>query len=503
MERDQYSYTEAAEPELNELVVGRRAGHAVHLYGSIPASRLRSGVTGVVWREPSRSDGVVQPIVLVAREEDQKRLCGRFAQLRSDLSPLTTWAHLLRPEHFELVRGLTREADLNGYQAAWTGLAVAEALLLSERPIAQLRVAACFATQTFAVARGKALWDRVPTSEIAERFDLANRLFRHSELRHARLRAVLEPIWTVLSTAASSDLHGRHAELAPLVSSLRRLRDFRERIRDHQSAQREEDAWYFVEPLRELAPEAQIFTHLSKMAPEQRLKQFDKLVLALNEHETEAAGPRRGSLAFLAGYLATVAAGGAPSLSIAEVHSNQLPEITAWAYVLGGVGEPVIWTSSFDGLGKLVARELMRPLRLDDAPTCDVALDEAKVLVDPQLSDPFVHLRLKQSRLVTISLLPGVNIAVPLTEAATAQEPARAENTRNVSTDARPRIRSNEDAVANLAHLLWPYLEPLIDKMRYQSQVTSNYQARDKRNRNRSRGSQSGLPLEREDEAER
>ena len=92
MERDQYSYTEAAEPELNELVVGRRAGHAVHLYGSIPASRLRSGVTGVVWREPSLN-GVVQPIVLVAREEDQKRLCGRFAQLRSDLSPLTTWAH--------------------------------------------------------------------------------------------------------------------------------------------------------------------------------------------------------------------------------------------------------------------------------------------------------------------------------------------------------------------------------------------------------------------------
>lgn len=304
MERNQYFYTEAAEPELNELVVGRRAGHAVRLNGSIPASRLRSGLTGVVWREPSRLEGAVRPTVFVAREEDQKRLCGRFAQLRTDLSPLTAWAHLLRPEYFELVRGLTREADLNGYQAAWTGLAVAEALLLSERPIAQLRVAACFATQTFAVARGKALWDRVPTPDIAERFDLANRLFRHGESRHARLRSVLEPVWTVLSMAGSSDLHLRRSELLPLVESLRRLRDLRERIRNNQSVHREEDAGYFVEPLRDLVPEAQMFAHLLNLAPEQRLGFFDELVLALNEYETEVIAPRRASLAFLAGYLA-------------------------------------------------------------------------------------------------------------------------------------------------------------------------------------------------------
>src|SRR5690606_30239228 len=139
-----------------------------------------------------------------------------------------------------------------------------------------------------------------------------------------------------------------------------------------------------------------------------RLRLFDMLVDRL-DRTNERDFARRVGLAFLAGYLATIAAGGAPSLALTESSAQRWPEITAWAYVIGGLGERVVWSSGFDGLGRLVARELMRPLRLDEPPMCDVALDEVQVLVDPQLSDPFVHLRLKQARIVSIALLPGVN----------------------------------------------------------------------------------------------
>jgi len=104
------------------LVMGRRAGRPMRWIEGTRNRPLPTGYTGVVWREPSKRDEPVRPLVLVSREEDQRRLCGRFAQLRSDLSPLTVWCHLLTPERFEIVDTVARDADLGGYEAAWTGL---------------------------------------------------------------------------------------------------------------------------------------------------------------------------------------------------------------------------------------------------------------------------------------------------------------------------------------------------------------------------------------------
>jgi hypothetical protein len=493
-------YTEASESELNDLVVGRRAGHPLRLDSRMSAPRLRNGGIGVVWREWGHGQSTVQPVVLICREDEQRRLFGRFAQLRGDVSPLTAWCHLLKPEHFDLVRTFTRDAELGGYQAAWTGLVVAEALLLSERQIGQLRLPACFATQTFAVARTKALWERIPTDEIITRFDTGHRLFRYGEPRHLNLRPFLEPIWTILSLAASSDAHGSWGEYRPIVESLRRLDTLRR-------AGNEIAAAHIAQPLVDLAPEAQPFTMLTELTAERRLHLFDQFILALDHEGPHDRSARRLALAFLAGYLATVVAGGGPSLSVAEESATRRPDLTAWAYVLGSVGETVIWTSSFDGLGRLVARELMRPLRLDESPTCDVALDEAKALVDPQLSDPLVHLRLKQARLATISLLPGVNVAMPLTEANAIPAPTRPQEVtrRNVPPEGGSIVRATENAMALLADLLLPHIEArLVRRLRSGMQEASSpYRGGDKRTRNRQKpSSQSGLPLDTPEESE-
>ena len=492
----QLFYAEATETELNDLVVGRRAGNPIRVDYNRSAPRLRNGAVGVVWREWGGADGVIQPVVLVCREEEQRRLCGRFAQMRSDVSPLTAWCHLLKPEHFDLVHSFTRDANLGGYQAAWTGLTVAEALLLSERPIGQLRIAACFATQTFAVARAKALWERVSTEEVIGRFDVSYGLFRHGEPRHRRLRPFLEPIWAILALAASADEHGSRGQYRPIVESLRRLDNARRNKTEHE-------AFYIAQPLTDIAPEAQIFSELQNLPAEQRLRLFDLLVMALSEKDIGVDSARRVTLGFLAGYLATVAAGGGPSLSLAEANAARWPDITAWAYVLGSIGEAVIWTSSFDGLGRLVARELMRPLRLDESPTCDVGLEEAKALIDPQLSDPLVHLRLKQGRLAAISLLPGVNVAVPLADNSATLAPIRQEAPRrDVSKDGRVLVRPPEDAMAVLADLLWPHIADRLVRLIPSAQEPSSlFRSRDKRSRIRQKPmSQSGLPLDEREE---
>src|SRR5205809_6152288 len=147
--QSEYGYTLASEQELNDLLTGKAAGTGFPWPNNAVSHPMPIGSTGVLWKKRSMGD-VIRPLALVSREEDFKRLCGRFAQLRSDLSPLTAWCHLLTLQRFESLQSPTCESDLAGMEAAWTGLAIAEAQLLSEKSLRNLRFTACLATETFA-----------------------------------------------------------------------------------------------------------------------------------------------------------------------------------------------------------------------------------------------------------------------------------------------------------------------------------------------------------------
>jgi len=490
----EYQYTVADESELDELLSGHEVGGSTTWSKWSKPSRPRPGSTGVVWIKGNDPNDPAHPLVLISHEEDIRRLCGRYAQLRSDLSPLTAWCHLLTPQFMEPLESLVRTPDLAGMQAAWTGLIVAEAALLAERPVASIRISACIATQSFAIGRTNALWARVPLEDIVKRFDTANRLCRsettvqRGESRVAKLRLSLEPIWHTLVGLSQGRNVIRSSELEPIIAALQALRQART-DKDKQEARQ------LIRPLVTLVPEADTFEQLTELAPEARLRLFDKLVAALSNTPGERPSQRRNALAVLAGYLATVAAGGAPSLTLAEPHASRWPEITAWAYLIGGIGENVVWTSSFDGLGRLVARELLRPLRLDEPPTCDFSFDEANVLADSKLSDPLVHLRVKQARLVTVALLPGVNIAIPITEAAI-QGAAKSEPNRPART---PETHVH-DPIAAFADALWPHIRTRMDEYMRSMQRGGDYPTQESeaspQNRGKRRsGSQPQLPL--------
>lgn len=397
-------FVSANDTDLNSLLKGKTVGIERQWHGR-HSVRVSHGEVGVLCKQLNYSSDLVQPLALIVQEAEYRRLFGRIAQVRSEFSPLSAWCHILTPERFESLDEPCREANVGGFDAAWTGLVVAEALLLSQLPISKLKIAACLATQTFAIARGKALWN-IPINDSVLRYDQAQQLFRTRESRSAKLRSALHPIWNILSSSASSALVYEQ-NLLPLVRSIQSLLEAR-------SSESGDEAARFCLPLMSIVPEAEVLMRLPSLTPEQRVREFDKIIAAMSGVHSEADVAKRHAYAMVAGYYATIAAGGAPSLSLLDSHNRRWPEIMAWAYVLGSIGERIIWTSSFDGLGRLVARELMRPFRLDEAPTCDFTLDEAFVLVDSQLTDPLVHLRIKQSRIVTVGLLAGVNILVSM-----------------------------------------------------------------------------------------
>ena len=478
-------YTVASEPELDKLLAGREAGIGILWSRSFRPVQLGAGSTGVVWRRGGRPDDPVRPLALVSRGEDIRRLCGRYAQLRSDLSPLTTWCHLLTPDFFERLDSPVRDADLAGLEAAWIGLVIAEATLLAERPLASVRMPSCLATQSFAIARTRALWSHVSDDDIVKRFDSANRICRsedasqRGELRATRFRSSLEPIWSSLAGLTIQAVSSVRRELQPMVASLRGLESAR-------SEKAKQEAGRFVTPLLDLVPEAKAFEGLTNLTPESRLRLFDNLVSELNRASADRESVRMNALALLAGYLATVAAGGAPSLALAEANAQRWPQITAWAYVVGGIGERIVWTSGFDGLGRLVARELLRPLRFDEPPMCDFAFDEAAVLADSKLADPLVHLKVKQARIASVALLPGVNISIPVADLA-AQEAGKAESLR---------AGHKEEPFANplgaLAEALFPYIRDRIEQYLDTSREADGSQSTRSRRRPKS---QAQLPL--------
>lgn len=448
----------------------------------------------MLWREPRQGEMPVRPLMIVVQPEASRRLFGRLAQLRGDFSPLSSWCHVLTPERFGRLGGLSREVELGGHEAAWIGLAIAEALLLADRSVSRLRLAACLATQTYAVARSIGLWPDVSISDVLGQYDQAQSLLKATEPSSSRLRGILEPIWRALSglsQPSKSYVSGRGQEQA-LTGALRALAQSRKATEGAtEEAKAANDAQSIYQELTGI-PEAGLLLQLPSMTPELRVQAFDHLVRTLDDSgPNNGPSTHRNAIAFLAGYLATVAAGGSPSLGLTGDIARKWPEVTAWAYLVGSIGEQVIWTSGFDGLGRLVGRELTRPLRLDEAPTCDFSVDEALVLVDRKLDDPLVHLKIKQLRVVSVSLYPGANLSIAVLDA---QQEVR-QLTPAVQREQRLLVegRSDKQVLSVLADALWPHLRPKIE-----GELSTNADAAERRGYRRpgrKTAAQTKLPL--------
>ena len=467
-----FRYLKVNNGELDALLRGDSIGGSVG-EDFRQSSPLRVGETGVLVFPGRQSEEPVRPLALVAHNQDIRRLCGRYAQLRTDLSPLTAWCHLLTPDTFGNLDGVAHEPRLRGTDAAWSGLAVAEAMLLTGMPTAKLRVSACLASATYAIGRSKALWKDLSIETIVDRFETANKLCRgraasqKSQSRALQVRSSLRPMWNCLSALVDGSAASNSHDLQPLVDALVALRQAR-------ACHEPDEAALFIRPLLQTVPEAGPFERLREIPPEARLSLFDKLAGALKDAHGNAL-LRRNALALTAAYLSTVAAGGAASLALVESDSNRWPELTAWAYLVGGIGEAVTWSSGFDGLGRLVARELQRRLRLDEPPTCDFAFDEALVLWDGELRDPLVHLRIKQARVLSVALFPGVNVSIPIADTAARESAEWEERTKQQSlAEGVPTGAHRQVLLETLAGALWPFLRPLVNEATRQGSLAED-----------------------------
>jgi hypothetical protein len=424
----------ASEEELNGLLEGRSAKSGYPWPSTGTKQRIPKGSFGVLTVTLDLGSNVVRPIAIIVDQGGEARLFSRFSQVRSDLSPLSSWLHVLSQDDWDRLHAPVTATSFNGFEAAWAGLAVAEAAILSRRPSSQLKLMACLATQSFAIARALGLWGVTNPTAVLERFNVIAHSVRKGPGTTAAVRGLLDPIWSSLTAATMRDVsRGRPGSIARALIALHDARSMG--VMDH-------DPIKFCLDL----PETAILDDIDEMTPESRLKFFDHLVDGLRREKTTPE--RRLELCFFAAYIATFAAGGASSFGIAEDLSDEIPEIMAYAYIIGGVGELRSWAGAFNGLGRLISREMTRSFNLIDGPVADFSVDEAHVLVDAQLRDPLVLLKLKQSRVAAAALYPGVNVQVPF-----------AENIETTKATAGTPVSSERDRVfESFADALLPYL---------------------------------------------
>ena len=301
-----YRYIIARDSELDELLRGGKHTGLVHA-DSFASDSLRSGQVGVLVALEETSTLPLRPLAIVCRDDDVRRLFGRYAHVRTDFSPLTAWCHLLGPTFCRNMEGVTREPRFASAVAAWSGLIVAETLLLSGRPLKSIRISACLASATYAVCRTLALWDNLTLESIVERFDAANTLCRGTGAvsrdrgRLSHVRSVFVPMWRCLGTLSSNQPDTSEEEVFPLIMALNALQEARACSDPNEASQ-------FVGPLLTAIPEAQDFRRLPEIAPESRLELFDDLVNIFRKTD-RTAFVRRNALGLVIGYLATVAAG--------------------------------------------------------------------------------------------------------------------------------------------------------------------------------------------------
>ena len=126
--------------------------------------------------------------------------------------------------------------------------------------------------------------------------------------------------------------------------------------------------------------------------------------------------PDRSLVAFASGYLISRIGSGEKDLRLADSFQSDAPEVLAWATMIGGLGGAPYWTDAFGGLGRLVARELLRPVHLEDPPAADVSFEELQVVVEPDRPSTKNRVRTGHRNAASVSLFPGVVVPVALQE---------------------------------------------------------------------------------------
>jgi hypothetical protein len=436
----------------------RRDSLADVLRGNRPSNPVPFGPQDVLPRVGGRevlvfwSRNCARPCAIGVSDDDRQELFNWAFSFHRDLSPLTSWCHILSLREAQRFGSRDRnDADLMGLEAAWAGAAIAEAMILSRRDFELITLPACLATDTFAIARTAALYgSKAALGEIIETVDtIRDRLKRSAERWRPSSSHVISVLIRLLPDAPSAS--SRLVDL--FTQACRHLR------LDTKESKIPKDV------LRQLilqVPHLSSLESLDELSAEDRVKLLREMKVWLDGDMKEED---RHVLYFCAGYVISKIGGAERDLRLAQNFEAGYPNVLTWATVIGGLGATTYWADAFGGIGRLVARELSRSLQIYDHPIADIGADELMVIGEKETGAR--RFRTAQRQVVSVSVRPGVVVQIGI-----ADDDRGAERLRETERASVPRTGSVERQIQSdprylraLAEQLFPYLLPLFTRV--------------------------------------
>jgi len=432
MRKTEFELVSVTESELVSTVVEPKS----HTQGRITFGRA-TGELELVYVLDDEGHRARFPACILGSEEQQKRVFAQFAVIAPSLIPITSWATIMTRSDFESLQVSKRNPAFQS--AAWAGLVIAEACIRNRRRASTLTVNHCLGTHSFGTARGAFLWPEVPSTHYSARIREVSEMMGGVGADFEDVPFAVPFIWECL---VSSE---RPIEQLPSNDGVSQaLRAILKSGTDAREATALATAFL---PLMD--GDLRSLANVYVMSPRERLTLYDSF-LSKSRGDSGALHVRERAAAyqFATALLALHLSPGDPNISVAQKVLSDFPEVYAWALVLSGINESHVWSGAYEGLGRIVVREITRPFHWEDAPFCDYAVSEASVLIREGSRHPAAQLRLKRP-LAQVAIAPGVNVVVPQREQ---RIPAK-EEVPPVST-AAPL-----DLAGALVDLLWPAFE--------------------------------------------
>lgn len=437
MSKNDLSFSLVSREELASVLRGEseaRDRASVEMLSLPQEKSLKSQM--LVWHEQSP-----RPVaVVVGSSQARDELLAWLVTFHSDLAPLTSWCYLLSSEDFErYYRDGSRYPSLNGLEAAWLGAIIADAMSSSTRDVASLSLSACLSTETFAAARAVALYGPKTGQNAIERLEMAKQSFQQRSMSGGgRQRLIIEVLLSLMPGGSSPS--SRNGEL--VTSACRSL------AITEQNTHFLPDA--IVRNFIEVSPIFDQMGLIEKMPAENRVR----FLRRIKEATLDAFPGDVEVYNFVAGYVISRIGGAERDFRLAQDFKDRA-NVLAWAAITGGLGVETFWTSAFDGLGRLLAKELLRPLFLSEFPDADISLDEIRYLEPNGGKLPF---RTTSRNAAIVALQPGVNVTVALTEIDRSPSRNTASSQRELYQQQMP-LDLNSTQIDALVERLLPLLE--------------------------------------------
>jgi hypothetical protein len=307
--------------------------------------------------------------------------------------------------------GTVERVPEHGNAAAWAGAIIGEAFLrLGGRVEApHVSVAALQSCSSFVAGRSFGLWGSKGMREATVRFGEARKLLGSSSVSSSE--GGYEGVWGVLEALGGSVLGTRKVSLARESElAIVCCRDIRS------------DGFIAEENLRgviEALGWSGEFGKYEKGTAEQRVEIFDQALRNMGKRSfvnNDNKGPTLLADFIVAYFSSKISGGSSAHFQLVQGLLSSQPMAALWYGIISALHRPEVWGAEFGGLARLALRELEFPVRLDEAPRCDVSLEELITLVEPGEQYSKLGFRGASPRVLNVEVSLGVAGMIRLTD---------------------------------------------------------------------------------------